>query len=225
VSNLLKIENLHKSFTSGAETLNVLEGVNLTVGKGEQIAIIGQSGSGKSTFLQIAGLLDSPTSGDIYVEGLDASKMSDREKSNVRLEKFGFVYQSHHLLGDFTALENVLIPAKIKGRVSPEDKEYALSLLEKVGLLDRQGHFPSQMSGGEQQRVAIARALMNKPMLLLADEPTGNLDPQTAMDVSKLLKGLVDAEGLSILMVTHNHEMAKGMDKVFTMEKGVLSHE
>ncbi|MAI07674.1 MAG: hypothetical protein CMF61_01815 [Magnetococcales bacterium] len=225
MSNLLKIENLHKSFTSGAETLNVLEGVNLTVGKGEQIAIIGQSGSGKSTFLQIAGLLDSPTSGDIYVEGLDASKMSDREKSNVRLEKFGFVYQSHHLLGDFTALENVLIPAKIKGRVSPEDKEYALSLLEKVGLLDRQGHFPSQMSGGEQQRVAIARALMNKPMLLLADEPTGNLDPQTAMDVSKLLKGLVDAEGLSILMVTHNHEMAKGMDKVFTMEKGVLSHE
>ena len=225
MSNLLKIENLHKSFTSGAETLNVLEGVNLTVGKGEQIAIIGQSGSGKSTFLQIAGLLDSPTSGDIYVEGLDASKMSDREKSNVRLEKFGFVYQSHHLLGDFTALENVLIPAKIKGRVSPEDKEYALSLLEKVGLLDRQGHFPSQMSGGEQQRVAIARALMNKPMLLLADEPTGNLDPQTATDVSKLLKNLVDAEGLSILMVTHNHEMAKGMDKVFTMEKGVLSHE
>ena len=216
---------MHKSFTSGAETLNVLEGVNLTVGKGEQIAIIGQSGSGKSTFLQIAGLLDSPTSGDIYVEGLDASKMSDREKSNVRLEKFGFVYQSHHLLGDFTALENVLIPAKIKGRVSPEDKEYALSLLEKVGLLDRQGHFPSQMSGGEQQRVAIARALMNKPMLLLADEPTGNLDPQTATDVSKLLKNLVDAEGLSILMVTHNHEMAKGMDKVFTMEKGVLSHE
>ena len=216
---------MHKSFTSGAETLNVLEGVNLTVGKGEQIAIIGQSGSGKSTFLQIAGLLDSPTSGAIYVEGLDASKMSDREKSNVRLEKFGFVYQSHHLLGDFTALENVLIPAKIKGRVSPEDKEYALSLLEKVGLLDRQGHFPSQMSGGEQQRVAIARALMNKPMLLLADEPTGNLDPQTATDVSKLLKNLVDAEGLSILMVTHNHEMAKGMDKVFTMEKGVLSHE
>lgn len=216
---------MHKSFTSGAETLNVLEGVNLTVGKGEQIAIIGQSGSGKSTFLQIAGLLDSPTSGDIYVEGLDASKMSDREKSNVRLEKFGFVYQSHHLLGDFTALENVLIPAKIKGRVSPEDKEYALSLLEKVGLLSRQDHFPSQMSGGEQQRVAIARALMNKPMLLLADEPTGNLDPQTAAEVSKLLKNLVDAEGLSILMVTHNHEMAKGMDKVFTMEKGVLSHE
>lgn len=216
---------MHKSFTSGAETLNVLEGVNLTVGIGEQISIIGQSGSGKSTFLQIAGLLDSPTSGNIYVEGLDASKMSDREKSNVRLEKFGFVYQSHHLLGDFTALENVLIPAKIKGRVSPEDKEYSLSLLEKVGLLSRQDHFPSQMSGGERQRVAIARALMNKPMLLLADEPTGNLDPQTAADVSKLLKNLVDAEGLSILMVTHNHEMAKGMDKVFTMDKGVLSHE
>ena len=216
---------MHKSFTSGSETLNVLDGVNLSINVGEQIAIIGQSGSGKSTFLQIAGLLDSPTSGEIWVEGLNASNMSDSEKSNVRLEKFGFVYQSHHLLGDFTALENVLIPAKIKGRVSKEQKEYAVSLLEKVGLLERQSHYPSQMSGGEQQRIAIARALMNKPKLLLADEPTGNLDPQTAQEVSNLLKTLVESEGLSTLMVTHNHEMAKGMNQVFTMEKGVLSHD
>lgn len=224
VSSLLKVENLQKSFISGGESLQVLHGVDLEIYKGEKVAIIGQSGSGKSTFLQIAGLLDSPTAGDVWVEGVSTSTLKDSERSHIRLESFGFVYQSHHLLGDFTALENILIPAKIKGQVTVEQEEYAHDLLEKVGLMDRKEHYPSQLSGGEQQRVAMARALMNKPKLLLADEPTGNLDPQTAKDVSKLLNNLVKEQGLSILMVTHNHDLAKGMDKVFTMENGVLSY-
>lgn len=224
LNSLLKAENLQKSFISGNETLQVLHGVNLEINVGEKIAIIGQSGSGKSTFLQIAGLLDSPTQGDVYIQGVSTHTLKDSEKSAIRLDLFGFVYQSHHLLGDFTALENVLIPAKIKGKVTPEQLKYAHEILDKVGLSERKNHFPSQLSGGEQQRVAIARALMNKPKLLLADEPTGNLDPQTAAEVSKLLNNLVKEQGLSILMVTHNHSLAKGMDKIFTMENGVLSH-
>ena len=209
---------------SGRSELTVLDGVSLQISSGEQVAIIGQSGSGKSTFLQIAGLLDSATSGEILVQGQNTANMSDAEKSTVRLSLFGFVYQSHHLLGDFSALENVLIPARIKGRVSKEDETYAISLLDKVGLGERHNHYPSQLSGGEQQRVAIARALMNKPKLLLADEPTGNLDPQTAEDISKLLNELVQEQGLAVLMVTHNHELANGMDKVYTMEGGILSN-
>ncbi|MEC8067335.1 MAG: ABC transporter ATP-binding protein [Pseudomonadota bacterium] len=223
VNNLLQIENLYKTFQSGGEELHVLEGVNLTVQAGEKVAIIGQSGSGKSTFLQIAGLLDSATKGEVKVEGVATTTMKDYEKSAIRLEKFGFVYQSHHLLTDFTALENVLMPARIQGKVTPEAVAYAQLLLEKVGLQKRAEHYPNQLSGGEQQRVAIARALMNKPQLLLADEPTGNLDPHTAAEIANLLESLVQDHGLAILMVTHNHQLAQGMDKVYSMENGVLS--
>lgn len=224
MSSVLKIEDLHKTFNSGDTSLHILHGINLEICTGEKVAIIGQSGSGKSTFLQIVGLLDTATKGEIYVNGAKVSSMRDSEKSENRLNLFGFVYQSHHLLSDFTALENVLMPARIQGDITEDDKQYAEQLLDKVGLVERLNHFPSQLSGGEQQRVAIARALMNKPKLLLADEPTGNLDPETALEISNLLNELVKEQGLSILLVTHNHELAGDMDKIYVMEKGVLSH-
>lgn len=221
--SILKIENLHKTFKTKAEDLHILEGVNLEVGEGERVAIIGQSGSGKSTLLQIAGLLDNFTSGEVYINGVAGSQMKDREKARVRSEMFGFVYQNHHLLREFTALENVLMPASIQGKITEDHKKRAEDLLTLVGLGHRISHYPSEMSGGEQQRTAIARALMNKPKLLLADEPTGNLDPHTAQDVSKLFNKLVEEEKLSVLMVTHNEELAKSMDKVLHMAGGVLS--
>lgn len=223
MANILKIENLHKTFTSGAEKLTILHGVNLEVNAGERVAIIGQSGSGKSTFLQIAGLLDTPSEGTVAIGGVSHTKMKDSEKAKIRGTVLGFVYQSHHLLREFTALENVLMPARIAGKITPEKTERAKHLLAEVGLADRENHFPSELSGGEQQRVAIARALMNKPQLLLADEPTGNLDPNSAEDVSLLFDKLVKNEGLALLLVTHNMELASNMDKVYTMKEGVLS--
>ncbi len=223
MSNILKVENLHKSFISNAEKLCILDGVNLEISAGERIAIIGQSGSGKSTFLQIAGLLDTPTGGDVFIEGHSCGAMKDSEKTQIRSNTFGFVYQNNHLLRDFTALENVLMPAQIQGKITNEHTARATHLLEVVGLKDRMKHFPSELSGGEQQRVAIARALMNKPKLLLADEPTGNLDPATALEVSHLFNDLVERENMALLLVTHNEELAKSLDKTYHMKNGVLS--
>ncbi|MFT7433021.1 MAG: lipoprotein-releasing system ATP-binding protein [Alphaproteobacteria bacterium] len=221
--SILKAENLHKSFKSNAEDLSILDGVNLEINAGERIAIIGQSGSGKSTFLQIAGLLDTPTSGDVFIEGVSSKNMKDREKTDIRSHTFGFVYQNNHLLREFTALENVLMPAQIQGKLTAEHKKRAEYLLKLVGLEERMSHFPSELSGGEQQRVAIARALMNKPKLLLADEPTGNLDPETATEVAALFDQLVKDEGMALLLVTHNDILAKSMDKIYHMRHGVLS--
>lgn len=223
MSNILKVENLYKTFKTNSENLTILDGVNLEINEGERIAIIGQSGSGKSTFLQIAGLLETPTSGNIFIEGASVNNMKDSEKTEVRANTFGFVYQNNHLLREFTALENVLIPANIQGKLTSEHKQRATHLLELVGLKERVNHFPSEMSGGEQQRVAIARALMNKPKLLLADEPTGNLDPSTAAEVAHLFDVLVKEEGMALLLVTHNETLAKSMDKTFHMKDGVLS--
>jgi lipoprotein-releasing system ATP-binding protein len=226
MSNILELKNISKTFVEANTPLQVLTGASLNVKIGEKVAIVGASGSGKSTLLQIAGLLDSATTGDVIVAGEDAATLSDAKRSTLRGESLGFVYQYHHLLKEFSALENVMMPALAIGDKSKDIKERASNLLKRVGLAERESHFPSQLSGGEQQRVAIARALMNNPKLLLADEPTGNLDPHTADEISTLFEDLVQEHGMSILMVTHNEALAKFCDTVYCMEEGVLvKHE
>ena len=227
--SILKLENIQKTYTSTADDLHVLSGVNIEINAGERIAVVGQSGSGKSTLLHIAGLLDVPTSGTLHMNGIDVTRKKDKYRSELRGKHIGFVYQEHHLMKDFTALENVMMPMRFSGgRFSgkfnaKQAEERARHLLDIVGLSNRLIHLPSELSGGEQQRVAIARALMNKPKLLLADEPTGNLDPHTADDVFELFNKLVKEEGMALLMVTHNHELAQSCDKVYTMDEGVLT--
>jgi len=218
----LMLEGIERSFTQGQKTLDVLQGVNLTVDSGEIVALVGPSGSGKSTLLQIAGLLEEPDGGTIRVNGTDCSTLKDGERTKIRGESLGFVYQYHHLLPEFSALENIVMPQIIGGL----DKETAESrgndLLDYMGLTERSEHRPAQLSGGEQQRVAIARALANAPAVLLADEPTGNLDPHTADRVFSLLLQLVKGSGLAALIATHNPEIAKRMDRAVTLVDGVL---
>lgn len=221
MADILQLADIHKTYRTGAEELHVLTGINLTVKAGEKVAIIGQSGSGKSTLLHVAGLLDLPTSGSISVEGAEVKKMRDAALARIRAETFGFVYQQHFLMNDFTALENVQMPALIKGG---SNEKRAQELLERVGLGERLNHHPGQLSGGEQQRVAIARALMNKPKLLFADEPTGNLDPETGAQVSDLFDQLVKEEGMACVMVTHNPALASTCERVLTLTKGVLAN-
>ena len=216
-SVLLELRDIQRHYGD----VHVLNGVNLSVKAGESVAIVGPSGSGKSTLLHVAGLLDSPDSGKVLLQGKDVAKLGDDAKAALRNSSCGFVYQFHHLLREFTALENVLIPSRIAGGRGDETR--ARQLLQAVGLGARLQHLPSQLSGGEQQRVAIARALMNKPALLLADEPTGNLDPHTAETVADLLFGLMREEGMAALMVTHNPSLAARCDRVLTMHEGVLT--
>lgn len=216
---ILKLDNLKKAYAVGDKTLEILSGVDLTIEKGEKVAIIGQSGSGKSTLLHSAGLLDTPTSGYIHLLDADTTDFRDSQKAELRNKHMGFVYQAHHLMPEFTALENVLMPSLIGGENS---LDYARELLADVGLSDRENFLPGKLSGGEQQRVAIARALMNKPDLLLADEPTGNLDPATADKVFALFEELVSKQGMALLMVTHNEELAEKCDKIYRLEQGVL---
>ena len=178
--NILSLKDIEKTYRSSAGDVSVLRGVNLDIGVGERVAIVGQSGSGKSTLLHIAGLLDVADKGSMLIHGQAAIGFSDKQASGLRANTVGFVYQQHHLMADFTVFENVLMPIWIKRTPTKNDKNRADMLLEKVGVLHRKKHLPSELSGGEQQRVAIARALMNAPKLLLADEPTGNLDPATA---------------------------------------------
>lgn len=222
-SLLLSLGDIHKTYPTEGGALSVLKGVNLDVSTSSRVAIVGQSGSGKSTLLHIAGLLDVPSKGCVKVSGEDLSFIKDKERSFIRSEQFGFVYQEHHLMRDFTALENVMMPSRFyKKRTDKRTKDYAESLLDQVGLKDRMHHFPTQLSGGEQQRVSIARALMNKPKILLADEPTGNLDPHTAETVFSLLDHMIKTEKMSLLMVTHNLALAQSCDAVFSMEDGHL---
>lgn len=199
--------------------LEILRGVDLTVSTSESVAIVGPSGSGKSTLMHVAGLLDAADAGRVAVEGVDVSGLNDDGRAALRNRVCGFVYQHHHLLREFTALENVLMPARIGGSV---DEARALELLKKVGLVKRVGHYPSQLSGGEQQRVAIARALMNKPKLLLADEPTGNLDPHTAEEVADLLFAIMRDEGMAAVLVTHNMALAERCARTLKMADGRL---
>lgn len=219
---ILEMKDVHQSYKQGGQVLHVLKGVDLEISKGEVIALIGPSGSGKSTLLQLAGLLEKPTKGNIYIEGQKCSKLSDGLRTALRKDYLGFVYQYHNLLSDFSALENVIIPQLIDLVPYRQAKEKATYLLERMGLSKRLNHRPSEMSGGEQQRVAIARALANTPKLLLADEPTGNLDPKTAEVVFAELLNIVKETGLSALIATHNFELADRMDRTIKLEIGQL---
>lgn len=219
---ILEMRGIHRSFKQGGQVLQVLRGVDLEIAKGEIVALIGPSGSGKSTLLQLAGLLERPTKGDIYLEGQKCSALNDRLRTELRRDYLGFVYQYHNLLSDFTALENVMIPQLIDGIKTKEAEDRARWLLKKMGLEKRSSHRPMEMSGGEQQRVAIARALANMPKLLLADEPTGNLDPKTSETVFTELLSIVKETGLSALVATHNFDLADRMDRKVKLDSGKL---
>jgi len=218
----LELKNLHRSFKQGTQKLEVLRGVNLDIEKGEIVALIGPSGSGKSTMLQIAGLLEQPTKGEIYLDGQCCSKLNDTMRTVLRRDYLGFVYQYHNLLADFDATENVMLPQLIAGVPPKTAREKAEWLLKRMGLEKRLKHRPAEMSGGEQQRVAIARALANTPKLLLADEPTGNLDPKTSEIVFAELLSIVKETGLSALIATHNFELADKMDRKVQLQDGKL---
>jgi len=202
--------------------VEVLKDINLQIKTGEIVALVGPSGSGKSTLLHIAGLLDTPTSGMIEIMGQNATKMNDKGRTQLRMKSIGFVYQSHLLLPDFNALENVMMPQLIAGVRENQAKEHAKELLKQVGLSHRLTHRAGQLSGGEQQRVAIARALANNPALLLADEPTGNLDPKTADEVFDTFMKIVRQTGLSALLATHNPELAQKMDRRISVVDGKI---
>jgi lipoprotein-releasing system ATP-binding protein len=217
---VLELKNITRSFTQGGETVHVLRGIDLSIKRGEVVALVGESGSGKSTMLQIAGLLDTPTGGDIVIAGVNASKANDAERTRLRLQHLGFVYQFHHLLPEFTACENIAIPLMIAGESYAKATARGKELLATLGLKDRATHRPAALSGGEQQRVAIARALVGNPSLILADEPTGNLDPATSETVFSLFMSLAKSQGLSALVATHNLNLAHRMDRVVTLNKG-----
>jgi len=220
---VLRLSDVARLFAEGtAGTLEVFRGVGLSLRAGELVALVGQSGAGKSSLLHIAGLLEMPSAGEVYIAGRAASKLPESERTLIRRDTIGFVYQAHHLLPEFTALENVMIPQRIAGKSREAAETEATRLLTLMGLAQRVGHRPSELSGGEQQRVAIARALANKPKILLADEPTGNLDPRTAGGVFDALVRIVRAEGLAALVATHNFELARMMDRTLVLDQGNL---
>jgi lipoprotein-releasing system ATP-binding protein len=222
-SPVLSLRGVMRSYPSGGRILEVLKGADLDVYPGEMIGLIGPSGSGKSSLLHAAGLLEKPNAGEIVIEGQDCTKLSERARTRVRLGSIGFVYQFHHLLPEFTALDNVAMPQMIAGKPKAAARERATVLLTQLGLAERLQHQPAQMSGGEQQRVAIARALANSPRVVLADEPTGNLDPSTSEQVFKALYELCRKEGVAALVATHNMELARYMDRVFGLKDGHLA--
>ena len=221
-SDVLVTRGLARSFTQGGVTIEVLRGIDMTVKAGEIVALLGPSGSGKSTLLQAVGLLEGGFSGSIRLCGAEASKLTGDGRTQLRRERLGFVYQFHHLLPDFSALENVVLPALIHGATDLEARERAASLLTTLGLERRLAHRPSQLSGGEQQRVAVARALVNKPALVLADEPTGNLDEKTADVVIDEFIRLVRGQGSAALIATHNERLAGRMNHVVRLHDGRL---
>ena len=218
----LQTIGLTRTFTQGASTIEVLRGVDLTVQRGEIVALLGPSGSGKSTLLQAVGLLEGGFGGRILIDGVEAAQLTNAERTRVRRERLGFVYQFHHLLPDFTARENVALPQLIQGRTPAEARTRADTLLGDLGLAARLDHRPAQLSGGEQQRVAVARALANAPALVLADEPTGNLDEATAARVFAEFLGLVRGQGSAALVATHNEALAARMDRVVRLHEGRL---
>jgi lipoprotein-releasing system ATP-binding protein len=217
---VLRLAGVERHYTDAAGGLTVLSGANLEIFPGEMVAMVAPSGAGKSTLLQIAGLLEQPDKGEVFVSGHAASKLSDLERTFVRRLQIGFVYQFHHLLPDFTALENIMLPQLIRGISRAEAMARSIQLLAYMRVKERATHRPSELSGGEQQRVAIARAVANGPRLLLADEPTGNLDPSTAGFVFDGLTRLVRASKLACLIATHNHDLAARMDRCVTLEGG-----
>jgi lipoprotein-releasing system ATP-binding protein len=219
---VLETRGLKRSFTQGSATIQVLRGVDLSVRGGEIVALLGPSGAGKSTLLQAVGLLEGGFEGSIRIAGEEAAQLAPAGRTRVRRERMGFVYQFHHLLPDFTALENVVLPQLIRDTPPAEAAARATRLLDALGLGERLGHRPNQLSGGEQQRVAVARALANRPALVLADEPTGNLDEATAERVFGEFVSLVRGEGSAALVATHNERLAARMDRVVRLHDGVL---
>ncbi len=219
---VLSLAGVTRRFVQGGATLDVLTGADLTVRAGEIVALVGPSGSGKSTLLQLAGLLERPDDGEIAIGGRACGKLGDAERTRLRREALGFVYQQHHLLPEFSAIENVIVPQMIAGVPRADAKARARELLGRMGLGERLDHRPGQLSGGEQQRVAICRALANRPKLLLADEPTGNLDPATSDAVFAELLALVRDEGLAALIATHNPELAGRMDRRVGVRGGLI---
>ena len=219
----LELRHVARSFSEGASRLDVFLDISLDVHPGEIVALVGQSGSGKSSLLHIAGLLEAPTAGEVFVAGQNCTALDDASRTRIRRIGIGFVYQFHHLLPEFSALENIMMPQLIAGADKPAARKRALELLERFGLAPRAEHRPAELSGGEQQRVAISRALANRPLLLLADEPTGNLDPKTSDQVHAEFLRAIAEEGVGALVATHNFELARRMTRLVKLEDGRLS--
>ncbi len=218
----LKLVNISKNFSQAAQTFEIIKQANLEIKKGELVALTGPSGSGKTTLLQIAGLLDCATQGQIFINDIEASKADDEVRTSIRKNHIGFVYQFHHLLPEFSALENVALPLLIKNKTKLEAFAEARYILAEVGLADRLDHKPAQLSGGQQQRVALARAVVAKPSLILADEPTGNLDSAISEKIFEILQNLVRVYKIGCLMVTHNIELAKKTDRIISIKDGII---
>jgi len=224
MSNFIRIKKLNKSYIQGKNELKILNNINLSIEPGENIALVGPSGCGKSTFLQIIGLLDKPDSGEINYLSLNYANTSDKKRTLFRKKHIGFIYQFHHLLPEFTAEENVMLPLIINGYSIKDAKKESTELLSNLGLRDRVEHKPSSLSGGEQQRTAIARAIIHKPTILLADEPTGNLDPGNAKKVFELFLSEIKKRKQTTITVTHNLDLAEKFDKIITIENGRITN-
>jgi lipoprotein-releasing system ATP-binding protein len=222
MSKVLRCCQLSKSYKQGEIETQVLDGLTLDVEKGELLAIVGSSGCGKSTFLHLAGALDLPSAGQVFINDVDIHQLTNKQRAQFRNQHIGFIYQFHHLMMEFSALENVAMPLMIRGDKPKKSIQAASEILEQVGLAHREHHRPSQLSGGERQRVAIARALVTKPSLILADEPTGNLDSDTAEQIYQLIRRLNKDIGTSFVVVTHDLILAKRMDRQVKLEKGIL---
>ncbi len=219
---ILFLHDVERHYSQGDATLNILNGAELALWPGQSVALVAPSGAGKSTLLHLAGLLEHPDHGEVYIDGRATAILPDAERTRIRRNEIGFVYQSHHLLPEFTALENVLLPQLIRGLGRSEARKRAIELLDYLGLKGRLNHRPAEMSGGEQQRVAIARAVANAPRILLADEPTGNLDVRTADHVFAAFTQLVRASGLATIIATHNMDIAARMDRRVTIRDGLV---
>lgn len=219
---MIRITDLHKSFIMGSQELTVLKGIDLEIPRGQMVAIVGASGAGKSTMLHIMGMLDRPTTGTVYFDNQDLFQMSEAQQAEFRNRRIGFVFQFHHLLPEFTALENACMPALIQRRPLEEVEQEATTLLQEVGLGRRLHHKPGELSGGEQQRVAVARALLQKPDLVLADEPTGNLDTHTGESLFGLLRDLNRTRKTTFVIVTHNDKLSAQSDRIIHMQDGMI---
>ena len=221
-TSILQLDCISHSFQQGDKKLDVLRGVDLSIESGEIVGLLGPSGSGKSTLLHIAGLLEKPHAGEVFLNGQACSEINDNARTALRLSHLGFVYQFHHLLPEFTALENIILPQMLAGKDRKIARNTAFELLSNVELVERAAHMPSELSGGEQQRVAIVRALSNSPKILLADEPTGNLDEETALKIFGVFKDTVKNSGAAALIATHNIELATKMDRTVKLQDGKL---